>query len=101
MKNRIIFIISAIGVVLGLASAYIYSQHPKPQTPVFNPAPNPYAQGIYTDGMIESDQPQGENVNIYPEVSGPITQVLVAEGSIVHKGDPLLMIDNSVAAGNS
>ena len=46
--------------------------------------------------MIESDQAQGENINIYPEVSGPITQVLVAEGEQVRKGDPLLTIDDSV-----
>ena len=41
-------------------------------------------------------QAQGENINIYPEVAGPITQVLVAEGAKVHKGDLLLTIDDSV-----
>ena len=34
--------------------------------------------------------------DIYPEVAGPITQVLVAEGAKVHKGDLLLTIDDSV-----
>ena len=53
-------------------------------------------KGIYSDGMIESYQAQGENINIYPEVTGPITRILVPEGQAVHQGDPLLAIDDSV-----
>lgn len=96
MRNRILFVLAAIGIVLGFWSAYVFSEQPAPQSPVFNPASNPYANGIYANGIVESDQPQGENINIYPEVSGPITQVLVKEGDCVHKGDPLLTIDDSV-----
>src|ERR1035437_4882005 len=47
-------------------------------------------------GHIESLQAQGENINIYPEVTGPIVQVLVAEGARVHKGYALLGNDDSV-----
>ncbi len=96
MRNRLLFVLSFIGALLGLYSAYIYGQQPKPQAPVFNPAPNPYAKGIYATGIIESDQTNGENMNIYPEISGPITQILVAEGDKVQKGDVLLTIDDSV-----
>ena len=63
---------------------------------MFNPAPNPYAKGIYANGIIESFQSQGANVNIYPEVSGPIMQVLVTEGATVPKGTPLVTIDDSI-----
>jgi HlyD family secretion protein len=96
MRNKIIFFLSAIGILAGLVSAYIYGMQKKPQPPVFNPAANPYAKGIYTNGIIESYQNNGENINIYPEVSGTITKILVAEGQIVHKGTPLLMMDDSV-----
>ena len=96
MRSKIIFIGSAIGLMLALVSAFISSQQPAAQPPVFNPAANPYAKGIYANGIIESDQAHGENINIYPEVSGPIMQVLVTEGARVHRGDPLLMIDDSV-----
>ena len=96
MRNRIVFVAAGLGLVLALVSAFIFSQEPKPQPPVFNPTANPYPKGIYSEGMIESDQAQGENINIYPEVPGPITQVLVAEGQQVHKGDPLVTIDDSV-----
>ncbi|HKN09621.1 MAG TPA: biotin/lipoyl-binding protein [Pseudomonadota bacterium] len=96
MRSKIIFILSGVGLVLALISAYIAGEEPKPLPPAFNPAANPYAKGIYAQGIIESSQPHGENINIYPEVSGPITEVLVSEGARVHKGDALLKIDESV-----
>lgn len=96
MRNKIIFIVAGAGLVLALVSAFLFSQQPKALPPLFNPSANPYGHGIYADGMIESSQAQGENINIYPEVPGPITQILVAEGQSVHHGDALLNIDDSV-----
>lgn len=96
MRSRIMFIISGVGLMLAFASAFIASQEPNPQKPVFSPAANPFAKGIYAQGIIESAQPHGENINIYPEVTGPVTEVLATEGQRVHKGDPLLRIDDSV-----
>ena len=96
MRNKVIFALSIIGILAGIVSAYIYGMHKKPQPPVFNPAPNPYAKGIYTNGIIESYQNNGANINIYPEVSGAVTKILVSEGQIVRKGIPLLIMDDSV-----
>ena len=96
MRNKILFLMSAGGLLLAVVSAYLFGQQPRAQPPLFHPAANPYASGVYTQGMIESDQAQGENINIYPEVSGPITRVLVSEGQAVHRGDPLVTIDESV-----
>jgi HlyD family secretion protein len=96
MRSKFIFIAAGIGLSLALFSAYLASQQPKSLPPAFNPAANPYAKGIYAQGIIESAQSHGENINMYPEISGPITEVLVAEGARVHKGDALLRIDDSV-----
>src|SRR5574337_1490392 len=96
MRNKIIFALSILGVLTGLVSAYLYGTHKKPLPPAFNPAPNPYAKGIYAEGIIESYQTSGENINIYPEVPGTVTSILVSEGESVKKGTPLLMIDDSV-----
>ncbi len=96
MRSKPIFLLSGLGVVLAIVSAVIFSQEPKAQPPVFNPAANPYGKGIYANGIIESEQNQGENVTIYPEVSGPVTAVMVREGAAVRKGDLLLTIDESV-----
>lgn len=96
MKTKLLFILSVIGIMAGLVSAYLFSMQKKPEPPVFKPAPNPYAKGIYANGIIESYQTNGENINIYPEVSGTITQILIAEGQLVPQGTPLLAIDDSV-----
>jgi len=96
VRNKIIFALSIIGILAGIVSAYIYGMQKKPQPPVFNPASNPYAKGVYSVGIIESYQTNGENINIYPEVPGTVTQILVSEGETVRKGKPLLTVDDSV-----
>lgn len=96
MHNRAIFMVSGAGLILAAVSAFIFSWQPKAQTPLFDPTANPYRAGIYADGVVESDLSQGENINMYPEVAGPITRVWITEGQAVHRGDPLVTIDDSV-----
>lgn len=96
MKNKWLFALAFLGLVLGLVSAYYYGIKKRPQPPRFTPAENPYAKGVYANGIIESYQSNGENINIFPEVAGTITQILVTDGDKVHRGDPLLLLDDSV-----
>lgn len=96
MNNRIIFILAALGTLIAIVSAYYYGRGNAIPPPVFSPATNPYSHGIYSEGIVESYQGSGENVNIYPDVSGRITQILVHEGDRVKAGQALLVIDNSV-----
>lgn len=96
MRGKLVFIVSGLGLMLALISAFISGRQPNPLPPAYNPAANPYAKGIYANGIIESSQTQGENINIYPEVAGPVTQILVTEGAKVRRGDVLLRIDDSV-----
>ena len=96
MRIKLIIAISIIGLLAGLISAYIFGIQRKPQPPVFAPVSSPYETAIYADGIIESDQGSGSNINLYPEVSGPVTQVLVKEGQAVSAGTALLTIDDSV-----
>jgi len=96
VRNKIIFILAFAGLIAGLVSAYIYGIEKKPQPPAFNPASNPYAHGIYAEGIIESYQTTGTNINIYPEVPGTIARILVSEGQVVKDGSPLVLIDDAV-----
>lgn len=96
MRNRVIFFLSILGLLAGLVVAYFNGIQKKPQPPAFNPAPNPYAKGIYANCITESYQTNGENINIYPEVSGTVAKILVAEGETVSKGTPLLVMEDSV-----
>jgi HlyD family secretion protein len=95
-RNKIIFTLSILGVLAALVAAYIMGMERKAQPPVFKPVSNPYDSAIYANGIIESEQSSGENINIFPEVSGPITKVLVREGQQVTSGTPLFSIDDSV-----
>jgi HlyD family secretion protein len=96
LRNQILIAIAALGILAGVASAFLAGQQKKPQPPVFNPAQNPYAKGIYSNGIIESYQSTGENINLYPEVAGVVTQIMVAEGQTVMQGQPLLKMDDSI-----
>jgi len=95
--RKIIFIVSAIGLGAAWYVAYLSALVQPPLPPAFQPPTNPYTQGgIYAEGIVESDQPSGENTNVYPEVSGTVKQIFVAEGQKVKKGAPLLLIDDSI-----
>jgi HlyD family secretion protein len=96
VRNRVLFSFVALGVLAGLVSAYVYARPKHALPPAFNPASNPYGDGIYANGIVESYQTNGENVNIYPEVSGTVTKVFVTEGQSVKQGDVLFVLDDSV-----
>jgi len=96
VRNKIIFSLAVAGVLAGLVAAYIFGIQRKAQPPVFAPASSPYATAIFANGIIESDQSSGSNINVYPEVSGAVTQVLAKEGQSVAAGAVLLKIDDSV-----
>ncbi|MGC8490314.1 MAG: HlyD family secretion protein [Syntrophobacteraceae bacterium] len=96
MRTKLLIVLAVIGIAAGLVSAYYSGAQKPPLPPAFRPAQNPYAKGVYAEGIIESLQPHGENINIYPQVSGTITHILVTEGERVKKGAPLFQIDDSV-----
>jgi HlyD family secretion protein len=96
MRNVIILVLVLVGALGAVVSALVSAAPNKPQAPYFNPAPNPYAEGIYARGIVESYQPNGANINLYPEVAGSIVRLLVTEGQTVTKGTPLVQIEESV-----
>ena len=96
IRTKPLFVIAGCGVALGIAAAIYYNQKKPAEPPVFNPASNPYAQGIYANGIIESFQTNGENINMYPEIGGTVTKILVTEGQAVKAGAPLIQLDDSI-----
>ncbi|MGZ3420966.1 MAG: HlyD family secretion protein [Polyangiales bacterium] len=96
MRNKIILFLVVLGMIGAFGSAYVYAVPNKPLPPLFTPAPNPYANGIYANGIVESYQSNGANINIYPEVPGVLLHVLVTEGQSVTKDTPLAQIDDTV-----
>ena len=96
MRNKLLFALSLLGILAGTAAAFFFGITKPPLAPVFNPASDPYVSGIYAEGIEESVQSSGENINIYPEVPGTVKQILVTEGQEVRKGMPLVLIDDSI-----
>ena len=96
MRPRIELLLAFLGLTAGLIGAYLYGLHAAPQAPAFNPAANPYAKGIYAEGIVESYQNNGANINIYPNVAGTIVEIPVHEGQSVRRGTILLRMDDSV-----
>lgn len=79
----------------GLVSAYFHGIQKKALPPVFAPVQNPYAKGVYANGIIESHQSSGENINIFPEVPGTVVRIHAVEGGTVNRGAPLVELDDS------
>jgi HlyD family secretion protein len=96
VRNKLLVALAIIGILAGFVSAYIYGIKTKPLPPAFTPASNPYEKGIYANGILESYQPSGENINIYPEVPGTVAKIMISEGQHVNAGTPLLMLEDSV-----
>ena len=96
MKTRWLFILSAAGILAACIAAYFSGITNAAEPPVFNPASNPYSEGIYAEGIVESVQSSGMNINMYPEVAGTVKQIFAKEGQVVSKGTPLLLIDDSI-----
>ena len=96
MRNKILFILAFVGVLAGVITAYQFSQEKKALPPAFTPASNPFAKGVYSTGIIESYQPNGANINIFPEVAGTVARILVKEGEKVAQGTPLLLMDDTI-----
>jgi len=101
MKNKLLFALSFIGVVAGCWGAYFSTITHAAQPPVFNPASNPYGSGIYAEGIVESVQSSGQNINVYPEVAGTVKEIFVREGQTVTEGTPLLQIDPSIQSATA
>jgi len=101
MKNQMIFTTSLVGIVAGVAGAILSGITKPPLPPAFNPAASPYPNAIYAEGIVESAQTSGENINLYPEVAGTVRKILVNEGQEVRKGTPLLLLDPSIQAATT
>lgn len=100
MKKPILFALAVLGVLGGLTAAYLFGRTPQTLPPAFAPASSTYDTAIYANGIIESEQSGGSNIVIYPQVAGPLTQVLVHEGQVVTRGVPLVTIDDALPRAN-
>jgi HlyD family secretion protein len=100
VNKPLLFTLAILGVLGGLIAAYLFGRTPQTLPPAFAPASSSYETAIYANGIIESEQSSGSNIVIYPQVAGPVTQVLVHEGQEVTRGMPLVTLDDALPKAN-
>jgi HlyD family secretion protein len=61
------------------------------KTEKIKPLEEPITESVYASGIIKSNQ----QYNVYSSVNGVISSVLVEEGALVKKGQPILQLDNA------
>jgi len=96
MRYKLLFSLAFAGILAACVAAHLFSIEKPALPPAFDPPSNPYTTGIYAEGIVESAQSSGENINVYPEVPGTVKEIVVSEGQEVRKGEPLLLIGDSV-----
>lgn len=96
LKKYLIFIAALLGLLGGFMGAYLFAIERHPQPPAFKPAQSPYPSAIFANGIVEGSQDSGANINLFPEVSAPVRQVLVRDGQRVAAGTALLQLDDTV-----
>lgn len=96
MKAKLLILLAVAGTAAGIFSAYLSTSHKPPLPPLFSPARDPYEKGVYANGIIESYQSHAANINIFPEVSGTVAKLEVADGQTVSRGTVMLVLDTSV-----
>ena len=95
MKHRLLFAVALLGIVAGLISAHLYRRR-LPTQPPLGLIRDPYPIGLYAEGIVQSRQASGDDLNVYPEVAGTVVHLYVHPGARLTRGEPLLAIDASV-----
>jgi len=90
MKKWIILLVC----VLAVAAVYMYASKQQYTPPWLEPKTAPISRGdikvpITATGLIQPNQ----EVELKPEATGIVLNVNVVEGSFVHQGDPIVVID--------
>jgi HlyD family secretion protein len=90
-RTYVLPVISVFGIVFAMYVVAKGSKATVPAEPVATPSAAPFSAYIAGAGIVEASS---ENIQIGTPVAGIVTEIPVAVGSDVKKGDPLFQIDN-------
>ena len=94
--RKVVFVLSVIGLLAGLAAAYVSGIVQPTLPPAFAPPINPISAGHLCRGHSRKRADQRSKHQCLPRSSGDREQDLVSEGQEVKKGKSLLVIDDSI-----
>lgn len=84
---------SAMKRYFHLALVVLLSVSCKGEQEKIQPTVEDISESVYASGVVKSK----DQYQVFPMVNGIIQQILVTEGDVVQKGDPLLRIDDEAA----
>ena len=84
-------VLAALALVLALVSVRRMTPHEVAASPPLAPPSSPYAGQIGATGLAET---ASENISIGVPVPGLVAQVVVRPGDTLHRGQPLLHLDD-------
>lgn len=91
LKNRILPIIAAVGLIVAVVVAVRSQQNLPPAQPIALPAQAPFESYIGGAGMVEASS---QNIAIGTSIPGIARKIHVKVGDRVKAGDPLFVIDD-------
>ncbi|WP_199263958.1 efflux RND transporter periplasmic adaptor subunit [Desulfobulbus oligotrophicus] len=91
LKNKILPILAALGIVLALLVALQTQKKRPPAQPVGLPAKAPFTSYIGGAGIVEASS---NNISIGTSLPGLVKVVYVKVGDRLKQGDPLFLIDD-------
>jgi HlyD family secretion protein len=95
-NNKWLFVLAFIGILGTAYAAYFATIIKAAEPPVFNPASNPYPEGVSTPRAWSRASSQAARISTCIPRWGTVKQILVSEGQPVKQGQPLLLIDTSI-----
>jgi RND family efflux transporter MFP subunit len=93
--KRLSFYLALAGIAGAVLLVRQLREKPPAPPPLAEPTRSPYASFVAATGLIEA---RGENVAVAPPRAGLVTGVLVAVGTAVTNGQPLVQLDDREAA---
>jgi multidrug efflux pump subunit AcrA (membrane-fusion protein) len=90
LARYITFILSAVGLAVGVWAVSTAKQEPPIVPLAREPSVNPYSDGVAALGLVE---PSGREVNVLAPETGLVMEVSVQVGDQVESGAPLFRLD--------
>ncbi len=88
--RRLTVVLAVVGILFGIYMVIRGSRELPAAQPIVTPAPVPFERYVSGAGIVESSS---QNIEVATPLSGIVDEVLVHEGDLVERGQPLFRLD--------
>ncbi len=87
MKHWLVWLVAVAAIAAAFAGVWLWRERPV-DVMVAKASAGLAVELVYATGFVEAQQP----VSVAARLTAPVSQVLVAEGAAVHRGQPLVLL---------